>query len=209
MLLGGDVAVDIDLVVGRQGHGLASRSAVGPTSRASRRPEPGWCPSVPSTTVSFRAHSGRARSAGAHQVMSSRPRQPPAKWTESVATSSPTWPRRTAEGRRHRLHLAHQVARGVDQVATHLQQDQARHGREIGLVGESVGAQRPGVAVDDTQRGWAGRSRPRRSRPAGRGTRVETASSRGSSGGCPRGRRRRSSPPGRDAQRAAGFWQRT
>ena len=59
---------------------------------------------MPSTTVSFRAHSGRARSGGAHQLMSSRPRQPPANQSDSVATSSPTLSRaEPADGRRDRL----------------------------------------------------------------------------------------------------------
>ena len=46
-------------------------------------------PAVPSTTVSLSAHSARARSAGAYQLMSRSPMQPLANWSESVATSSP------------------------------------------------------------------------------------------------------------------------
>ena len=56
-----------------------------------------------------------------------------------------------AERRRDRCDLAHQVAGGVDQVAAHLQQDQPGHRREIGLVGEAVGAQGAGVAVGEPQ----------------------------------------------------------
>ena len=85
-------------------------------------------PSVPSTTVSFRAHSGRAQSA----------RRAPAHVEQAQAAAgevdrehrhvlADVVPAEPAERRRDRLDLADQVSRGVDQVAAHLQQDQPGH----------------------------------------------------------------------------------
>ena len=97
-------------------------------------------PSVPSTTVSLRAHSGRARSAGAHQVMSSRPSAPPAKRERErrhvLADGPPPNRPRVAETV---WTLAEQEPGGIDQVTAHVQQDQPGHRREVGLVGEAVG----------------------------------------------------------------------
>ncbi len=73
--------------------------------------------------------------------MSKSPMQPPANWSESVATSSPMLVgAELAQGRGDRFDLA-----------DHLQQDQTRHRAKIGMIVVAPLAQGSGVAMDNPQ----------------------------------------------------------